>query len=410
MKKIIFYVAVFTCTHLFSQKNNTDLKLYLNCEYCDEDYIKQNLDYVEFVRDQKYADVHLLFRTQENGSGGEIYEIDFIGQNNYNEIQDKLSFSTKVDDTRNEINELIIKYLKLGLVRYWVKAGMEDKILVTTTKVMPKGTEEKKVSDPWNRWVFNLGARGYFNGQESSKNRYINLSVTAKQVTEENKFYLRLSLSDNKSTYTFSGVDIISNQKSHSVSVYDVISINNHWSTGLFGAVGKSTFSNKDLYVSIKPALEYNFFSYEESSKKQLTIGYKIGAVNNNYIEKTIFNKTSELLWEHDLSLGGSFQQKWGNVTSEISYQSYLHDASLHAFSFYLGTNLRLFKGFSLDINGNYNITDNQVNLAGGDLTLEELLTAQQQVKSGYSYFFSVGLNYSFGSIYNTIVNPRFNF
>ena len=82
----------------------------------------------------------------------------------------------------------------------------------------------------------------------------------------------------------------------------------------------------------------------------------------------------------------------------------------LHEFSFYLGTNFRIFKGLTFNISGNYNITNNQINLAGGDLSLEELLLRQQQVKSGYNYFVSTGLNYSFGSIYNTIVNPRFNF
>ena len=45
-----------------------------------------------------------------------------------------------------------------------------------------------------------------------------------------------------------------------------------------------------------------------------------------------------------------------------------------------------------------------------GNVSLEELLLQQQQLQSGYNYFFNVGLSYSFGSIYNTIVNPRFNF
>jgi hypothetical protein len=115
-------------------------------------------------------------------------------------------------------------------------------------------------------------------------------------------------------------------------------------------------------------------------------------------------------LWEHNLSLGGSIKQKWGSITSQASYESYLKDPSLNAFSFYLGTNFRIVKGLSFNVSGNYDITNNQINLAAGDLTLEELLLSQKQVKSGYNYFLSVGLNYSFGSMFNTIVNPRFNF
>jgi len=363
---------------------------------------------VEFVRDQKFADVHLLFRTEINGGGGTKYEIEFIGQNDFINIQDKISFSTKVDDTRNEIRDLILKYMKLGLVRYWVSNGNQDKISIQMKKVEKNSTEE--VIDPWNNWVFNLGINGFFYGQETSKDQSLSFSSTIKRVTEKNKFYLRGSLNNNKSTFTYDGEDIISNRKSTSISTYDVISINKHWSVGAFASVGKSTFSNKAFYSSFKPAVEYNFFSYEESSKKQLTLSYKIGGIHNNYEEKTIFNKEKELLWEHSLNLGGSVKQKWGNVTSEVSYESYLHDSNLHAFSFYLGANFRIIKGLSFRVSGNYGITDNQINLVAGDLSLEELLLRQQQVKSGYNYFVSTGLSYSFGSIFNTIVNPRFNF
>ncbi|NEW80404.1 MAG: hypothetical protein GZ086_13480 [Gelidibacter sp.] len=406
MKKMMLLLAVLASCNLFAQNEST-LKIFLNCNYCDITYIKQNLDYVEFVRDQKDADVHLLFRTQVNGSGGTIYEIEFIGQNNYSEVQDKLTFSTNSDSTDSEIREMILKYTKLGLVRYWLKNGTHDKISVEMKK---KEDDVKEQKDVWNNWVFDIGLRGHFYGQESNKTQNFNFSVTAKQVTDKNKFYLRGSSSDSRSVYTFDGTDIISSQKSSNLTLYDVVSINNHWSTGVFAEAGKSTYRNKAFYASLKPAIEYNFFSYEESSKKQLTLAYKVGGIHTNYNERTIFNKEKEFLWEHNLSLGGSIKQKWGSISSQASYESFLKDPSLNAFSFYLGTNFRIVKGLSVNVSGNYDITNNQINLAAGDLSLEELLLSQKQVKSGYNYFFSVGLNYSFGSMFNTIVNPRFNF
>ncbi|MBL4939767.1 MAG: hypothetical protein JKY16_05760 [Lutibacter sp.] len=408
MKKIILVLALISCSQLFSQSNKSTLKIFLNCDYCDITYIKQNLDYVEFVRDQKDADAHLLFRTQENGSGGTIYEIEFIGQNEYVKVQDKLIFSTNSDSTDSEIREKILKFSKLGLVRFWLKNGDDDKISIEVKK--REATDIKEEKDVWNKWVFDLGVRGFFYGQETNKNRNLNFSISAKQVTNENKFYLRGSINDSKSVYTFEGIDIISYQKSSRLYLYDVISINNNWSVGAFADAGKSTYRNKAFYTSFKPAIEYNFFSYEESSKKQLTLAYKIGGVYNNYQEKTIFNKEDEFLWEHNVTLGGSIKQAWGNITSEVSYESFLNDPSLNAFSFYLGTSFRIVKGLSFNISGNYDITNNQINLAAGDLSLEELLLSQQQVKSGYNYFFNAGISYSFGSMFNTIVNPRFNF
>ena len=57
-----------------------------------------------------------------------------------------------------------------------------------------------------------------------------------------------------------------------------------------------------------------------------------------------------------------------------------------------------------------YSITSNQVELSAGGVTLEELLLNNQQLPSGFNFNLNLGFNYSFGSIYNTIVNPRFGF
>ena len=402
---------IFLCfsLHLFSQEDNKELKIFLDCNSCDITFIKQNLGNVEFVRDQNFADVHLFFTRQTNGSGGRHYEIDFIGNNELVDVKDKLSFSTDTNMTRDEIRIRTLKFIKLGLVRYWLKKGKADNITISVTN--PE-SEKDSVSqkDPWNNWVFQLRVNGWFNGEETSKFSNLNFSVSAKRVTEKNKFSYRMGFSENKSTFSYDGEDIISKRNSKYLNVSDVISINNHWSTGAEVRLGSSVYSNKDFYWEAKPALEYNFFKYSESAKKQLVLSYKNGIVFQDYIERTIFGKEKETLWEHDLLLGGRINQKWGNIYGEASFEQYLHDTTFNSLSFYLGTSIRLLKGFNLDISGNYSITRNQINLPAGDVSLEELLLQQQQLQSGYNYFFNIGLSYSFGSIYNTIVNPRFNF
>lgn len=308
------------------------------------------------------------------------------------------------DDVRNRI----LKNIKLGLVRFWIAKGMTDEVTINVPSV--NNEEKKEEKDPWNYWVFRVGANGFFNGQESSKFSNLNFNLSAKRVTSKNKFSMNLGFSENKSTFTFDNEDIVSVNNNKYLNISDILSINNHWSYGVFGRIGTSTFSNKDMYWSLKPALEYNFFKYDKSAKKQLTLSYRNGIEYNKYIERSVFGKTSENLWEHNILLGGTVKQEWGNVNGEASFNQYLHDTTLNSFGFYLGANVRVFKGFNFNISGNYSITRNQVNLPAGDISLEELLLQQQQLQSGYNYFVSVGLSYSFGSIYNTIVNPRFNF
>ena len=412
MLKSIFTVLLLFCfvSLAFSQETNNELKIFLDCNSCDITYIKQNLPNVEFVRDRNFADVHLFFTTQRTGSDGRSYEIEFIGKNEFEKFQDTLSFSTDTDMTNDDIRQRTLKYIKLGLVRFWVKQGKVDNISVTVTKPEGGDKEKKDEKDPWNYWVFRIGANGWFNGQESSKFSNLNFNVSAKRVTEKNKFSIRLGFNESKSTFSFGDDEIVSIRSSKFINTSDIISINDYWSVGAFARLGSSVFNNKDFYWSLRPAIEYNFFKYSESSKKQLTLSYRNGIVFNNYIERTIFGEYKEYLWEHELSLGGSVNQKWGSISGETSFEQFLHDTTLNSLSFFVSTNLRLFKGFSLNLNGRYSITRNQIELPAGNVSLEELLLRQQQLKSGYNYFVSVGLSYSFGSIYNTIVNPRFNF
>lgn len=406
-KHLIFVVVFFTTISLYSQEKDVQLNLFLNCSFCDTSYIKQNLEYAEFVRDENFADVYLFFSSQRSGNGGRVYEIDFVGKNDYKEITDKITYATTADNTRDEVRKLMLKKIKIGLLRYWLKAGLDEEINVTIRKrKTPKVNLE---NDPWNSWVFDLEAKGSFNGEETKSRRKLNFNVTARRVTEANKFYFRLRNEDNQSVFNFDNqADIITNNNSKNITIYNVFSLNNHWSAGFFSWAGSSDYSNKDLYVTFAPAIEYNFFDYKESFKKQLTVAYRLGATYTNYTEITVFGKEDEYLWNHSLSLKGSVRQTWGNINGSIRYESYLHDTALNQFSFNFGTRFRIFKGFSANFGAKYNITNNQINLPAGNLTVQEILLQQQQIKSGYNYSFNVGFSYTFGSMFSTVVNPRF--
>jgi hypothetical protein len=406
---ILFFLFLFTSNA--QETVNMDLKIYLDCDRCDNTYIKQNLGNVQFVRDQNLGDVHLFFVTQRNGSGGTLYDIDFIGKNEFANINYKLSFSTDTNMTSDDVRNRTLEYIKLGLVRFWIEKGTLEGVSVLAP--IPEVEEElnkTEVKDPWNYWVFRVGANGWFNGQETNKSSNLNFDMSARRVTEKNKFFIRVSFNERKQTYKYEGDDQIYVNSGKSLSVNDVLSINDHWSYGIFGGVGTSTYSNYDLYWNLKPALEYNFFKYDESAKKQLVLSYRNGIRYNDYIERSVYAKDTEFLWEHSISFGGSVRQEWGDLNGEVSFDQYLNDTTQNALNFNFRTNIRLFKGFNFNIGGGYSITRNQINLPAGDVSLEDLLLQQQQLESGYNYFFNVGLSYSFGSIYNTIVNPRFNF
>mgnify|MGYP003670534287 CR=1 FL=1 len=410
LKFATLFISFLIYFNSFAQEDaKKQLKIFLDCDVCDDDYLRQNLGNVQFVRDQDLSDVHLFFVTQHNASGGRSYDIDFIGKGDFERINYKIEFPTDSNMTNDDERKRILENLKLGLVRFWIAKGTITEVSVNVPT--PENEEEKlEEKDPWNFWVFRLGADGFFDGQESNKSSYLYFNTSVKRVTNKNKFSLSINFNENKSIYTFDGEDIVAINNSKSLNVSDVISISDHWSYGVFANIGTSTYSNYDLFWRLRPAIEYNFFKYSTSAKKQLILSYRNGLYFNDYTERSVFGEEKELLFQQSLLLGGSFQQEWGNINGEVSFNQFLHDTSLRSFGFYLGANIRVFKGFNFNIGGNYRITRDQINLPAGDVSLEDLLLQQQQLQSGYNYYVSIGFSYQFGSIYNSIVNPRFNF
>ena len=56
------------------------LNVYFNCPSCDMDYVRKEITFVNYVRDQKDAQLYILISSMTNGSGGSEYSIYFIGQ------------------------------------------------------------------------------------------------------------------------------------------------------------------------------------------------------------------------------------------------------------------------------------------------------------------------------------------
>jgi len=415
MKKVIFLFFIFNIVLQAhgqemlktSMPESNSLNVFYDCEYCDVTFMKQNLNHVEFVRDQQFSDVHVLISFQTNGSGGERVNLQFIGEGEFKKLTDTLYFSTNPNMTTDDKRRLELRYVELGLVRFFIAKGLEDKIELSIKESEKEIIEEK---DPWNNWVFRLSASGWFSGQETYKNANANFSLNAKRVTEKNKFNLWSNINFNSEVYTFDGEEIVNDQQSSNLSVSDIISINDHWSYGFFGKARNSLFSNYELSTGLKAGIEYDIFKYSESANKQVTVSYTLGGLYNKYYDTTVFNKTEEVLFENSLLLASTFKQKWGNITGSVDYQSYLNDLSLNQVQFYLNLNIRLFKGLSWRINGRYSIQHNQINLQKAGASIEEVLLQQQQLKSGFNYWYNTGLSYSFGSIYNSVVNPRFDF
>jgi hypothetical protein len=70
--------------------------------------------------------------------------------------------------------------------------------------------------------------------------------------------------------------------------------------------------------------------------------------------------------------------------------------------------NFRIAKGLTFNISGGASLVHDQLSLVKGGATYEEVLLRRKEIATQYTYYTSLGLTYTFGSIYNNAVNPRF--
>ncbi len=103
-----------------------------------------------------------------------------------------------------------------------------------------------------------------------------------------------------------------------------------------------------------------------------------------------------------------NLRQPWGSASASFELAQYLSQPDKYRLSAFGGLDLRLFKGFSVEIFGEAARRRDQLSLRRGNATNEEILVRQRELATGYQYFFGFGISYSFGSIFNNVVNPRF--
>jgi hypothetical protein len=158
----------------------------------------------------------------------------------------------------------------------------------------------------------------------------------------------------------------------------------------------------------LSPAFEYNVFPYSENTRRQFRFLYRIGVNRFVYAQETIFFKLSETLGQHVLSGFFDLREPWGTTAIALTCSQYLDDASKYRLEISGSLSLRLIEGLSLRLQGNYAMIRDQISLQRASPNPEDVLQQRIQLGTSFSYFASFGVSYTFGSIYNNVVNPRF--
>jgi hypothetical protein len=387
-------------------------KIYIDCKACwqdDLDYFRTELTFVNFVRDRKQADVHIIITTQATGSGGIEVTIEFIGQGKYKQMVDTLKFFTKESDTDDMTRRAAVRTLKMGLMRYVAKTPLAEHVAIDYTKP----SEPMAVADKWNYWVFEIDAGGWLDGEKSIRNLNVWGGVEARRVTQESKVKLDYSGSYRDKKIEYEDEDgnhqeVLTIWRSKEFRASFIKSLGPHWSIGIAGSAWSSTFQNTKINVVEANGLEYNLFPYELSTQRELRFEYWGGINYVDYEDITLYDKASEWLASEKLSVTLKLIRPWGTVETSLAGAHYFHDFRRNRLELSNDLSLRLFEGFSLNVSGWISYLHDQLYLPKEGLTEEEALSERRARETNYDYWVNFSISYTFGSIYNNIVNPRF--
>jgi len=379
-------------------------RVFIDCDFCDMDFIRTEIPFVNYVRDRFEAQVHVLITRQYTGSGGREYTLTFIGRKNFAGKNDTLKYISGKTDTQDEIRRGLVKVLKLGLISYVAHSPLAEKIQI---KYLSK-RKTAEVVDKWKNWVFSINSNTFASGQKSRKSTSIYGSISASKVTLDWKLRFSFYGSYNENRFEVGSSTIKSFSRGRGFSSLIVKSLGEHFSAGLYGGYSHSTYSNIRHKFYLIPGIEYNIFPYSQSTHRELRLQYGIRTEHVNYLEETIFNKTTESPISHSFSVILTFKQPWGSTETSLTTSQYWHDLSKNRVVLDNELSLRLFGGLSLRVYASVSMIHDQISLPKRGATQEEILLQRKELATTYSYFVSFGISYTFGSIYTNVVNPRF--
>jgi hypothetical protein len=389
------------------------INVYLNCNFCYESFLKTEITWVNFVQDQFVADVNLLVATIGTGSGGTDYTLYFQGLKKCNGMNDTLHFVTNAINTDAEIRSMLAQRVKLGLVRYAARLDVCNDLVIGSTNqqdIDDLGIGSNPADDPYNAWVFRISTNTNLSAQKIFQTMDLNANVNASQVKEKFKLQMRMSANYSEQRFMVDGEEFRYVLRNQNAAASYVHSLGDHWSAGAFTNIQLSDFSNYDYFQNTNVSVEYNVFPYSKAQSKLITIGYEIGTAYYDFQDSTIFNKIKTIVPNTGLTVGSSFTQPWGTLSGGLFGSAFLNDFSKYRYGTWLSLDIRVFKGFSISSYYSFRVLRDQINIRKEGASDAEILLQQQELQTNYNLYTYLGLSYRFGSIYNNVVNPRFDF
>ncbi len=384
--------------------------VYVDCTRCDFNHIRNEIRFVDYVRDQEQANVHVFITSTRVGIQGSQYQVSFLGRQEFATTQFTFERDVEPSATSSEARDILTNAIRLGLVAFVARSPHGADFIVTYPT---PGTEDQKLQsrrDPWRRWIFTLYGGDFELEKESRRTVFDSRwGFFADHVSEEWKARIRPYFNyDLVTIERDNGPRVRSSITRHGLDTYLIRSMGPQWSGGLF--VDYITRNDRNLRhnLDILPAVEFSLLPYRLATRRAITFVYQVGFTYADYHKETIFGKTQEWLPRHQVRGFVAIRQPWGTIYAGLEGSQYLHDLEKRRAELFSSLSLRVFEGMSVAVEGRFEMVRDQLSLPAGDATLAEVLLQQRELATDYDLSVSFAFTYMFGSEFANVVNTRF--
>lgn len=383
--------------------------VFMDCEFCASNFFKQEITYVNFVRDRRLADIYMLGTVNFNGGGSVQMTLYFVGEGRFKGQNDTLICKLPPNTSDGDAREALLKTVKQGFLKYLVQTNLLEKVNYS----IDMGEEElatDSVKDKWNFWLFNINSNvdGSASSYQSELN--VNANINANRTTKKLKTETGGWYSLNKQKFVIDDTTTVTGLQSNMGGYHLLaVTVGEHWAVGQFATYFRSTQNNLRNSYSYYPGIEYNVFDYEEAGRRQLRFIYRAGLRYQDYFETTIYDRKSEFYGLHSFVVQWSQIEKWGNLNLTAGAWHYFNYPSNYSASIYPSINFNPLKGLRVGLWCGFSMVNDQFFLRKSEATANEILLEQVNLKTDFNYNYGFNINYTFGSKYNNFINVRFN-
>jgi hypothetical protein len=401
---------------------NAALRVYLDCSVhgCDDDHMKTEMTWVNWMRERQDADFHMLVTSEQTGGGGRRYVVVAIGQRAYAGHTDTLEFTSKPDEVVDVLRTSLLRLIGQLLVPHAAKGPLGSQLSVAFKPAEGGASSSAPARDKWNFWNFTISGNAFVNGESQQSFVDAFTEVGANRTTERwkirtnfyqqvsrQRFVYQVDTGTSPNTDTLTIVDV-GRQRSAFGSAYVARSYGEHWSLGARTIVGTSRYNNLELASQLTAAVEWNLYPFKDYTRRRLTVLYTAGVRSLDYQDTTIYGKLAETRPIQTLHATIGAKQRWGEANVTLSGSQYLDALKFYSLGLNGNISVNVARGLSFETGGSFSRVRNQLYLSSVGLTPQDVLLRQRARATNYRYFTFFGLQYRFGSIFNSVVNSRF--